>query len=147
MGWTVVLATVIGAGIGVGSTLAADRIRWRRETAERERDQLRTACADYLVALAEARDGISWASRDPATPPDGRAEQARTAFAGQAVYAKLYILQLIAPEALVVLAGRASERLTRYRDAVSDGALRDDPACTEARRAFREARRALMAEM
>ncbi|NEC21875.1 hypothetical protein [Streptomyces parvus] len=41
----------------------------------------------------------------------------------------------------------ASYRLLLYRDAVVAGHLRDDPECTQARRAFREARQKLMTAM
>ncbi|MFD4019148.1 hypothetical protein [Streptomyces sindenensis] len=42
MEWTALAATVVGAVIGVGSTLVTDRVSWRRDTRERDRETLRT---------------------------------------------------------------------------------------------------------
>lgn len=56
MEWTALAATVVGAVIGVGSTLVTDRVSWRRDTRERDRETLRTVGAQFLEALTEACD-------------------------------------------------------------------------------------------
>ncbi|MGW4027789.1 hypothetical protein ACWEFL_00485 [Streptomyces sp. NPDC004838] len=147
MDWTALLATALGALIGVGSTLAAGRIQWRRETEEVDRDRLEARYVDYLEALANARDGVSAASREMEKTVQERSELARTAFVEHSVYAKVYLLELIAPADVVEIARDATAKLTVYRDVVVAGATRDDPACVQARRDFRQAREKLMAMM
>ncbi|MER7048949.1 hypothetical protein [Streptomyces jumonjinensis] len=147
MDWTTLLATGLGALIGVGSTLVGDRIRWRRDTSEIDRERLETRCVELLEALTNARDGISLASREVDTAASDRAQLARASFAGQNVYAKKYLLELIAPADVAQLADEASYELTVYRDAVADGAIFDDSACAQARRSFRKSRKALMVGM
>ncbi|MFF7748489.1 hypothetical protein ACFZCP_04375 [Streptomyces sp. NPDC007971] len=52
MEWTTLAGTGLGAAVGVGSTLLADRVRWRRETSERTRRERRDA---YVVCLTKYR--------------------------------------------------------------------------------------------
>ncbi|MFJ5865547.1 hypothetical protein ACIQEY_14170 [Streptomyces parvus] len=147
MEWTALAATVVGAVIGVGSTLVTDRVSWRRDTRERDRETLRTVAAQFLEALTEARDAISDASRSEHLPVAERAQLARAGTSAQGVHAKQYQLELLATPEVAESARDASYRLLLYRDAVVAGHLRDDPECTQARRAFREARQKLMTAM
>ncbi|GAA2628307.1 hypothetical protein GCM10010425_27850 [Streptomyces spororaveus] len=139
------VATVVGAVIGVGSTLATDRLRWRRDTGERDRETLRTVSAQFLEALTEARDAISDASRSEHLPVDERAQLARGSILTHGVHAKQYQLELLATPEVAQLAGDAAYQLLLYRDVVVAGHTRDDAECAQVRRAFREARQKLMA--
>ncbi|MFF4246126.1 hypothetical protein ACFYY2_16850 [Streptomyces sp. NPDC001822] len=147
MEWTALVATVVGAVIGVGSTLAADRMRWRRDTGERDRETMRTVSAQFLEALTEARDAISDASRSAHLSPDERAGLARAGTLDHGVHAKQYQLELLATPEVAQSARDAAYQLLLYRDTVIAGHLRDDPECAEMRRDFREARQKLMAAM
>ncbi|MBD0741928.1 hypothetical protein [Streptomyces sp. CBMA152] len=91
MEWATVVATAMGALIGMGSTLLAERTRWRRNLGEQERGELRTAYARYLEAATLARDAISLASRSVGLASEERAELARPAL--QDVYARHYELE------------------------------------------------------
>jgi hypothetical protein len=147
MEWTSLVATAVGAIIGVGSTLATDRVRWRRDTGERDRETLRTVSAQFLEALTEARDVISDASRSGHLPTEERAQLARASILTHGVHSKQYQLELLAPPEVAQLAGDAASQLLLYRDAVVAGHTRDDPECAQVRRAFREARQKLMAAL
>ncbi|AWK11427.1 hypothetical protein SSP531S_29000 [Streptomyces spongiicola] len=147
MEWTALVGTVVGAAIGVCSTLVADRVRWRRDTGERDRETLRTVSAQFLEALTGARDAISDASRSGHLPVDERAELARASILAHGVHAKQYQLELVATPEVGRVAGDTAYRLLLYRDAVAAGHLRDDLECATARRAFRDARRELMTAM
>ncbi|MFJ6796458.1 hypothetical protein [Streptomyces sp. NPDC091268] len=147
MEWTALVATVVGAVIGVGSTLATDRIRWRRDTGERDRETLRTVSAEFLDALTQARDAISDASRSGHLPVEERAQLARAGILDHGVHPKQYQLELLATPEVARLAGDAAYRLLLYRDAVVAGHTRDDTECAHVRRAFREARQKLMSAM
>ncbi|MEW1615112.1 MULTISPECIES: hypothetical protein [unclassified Streptomyces] len=147
MEWTALVAAVVGAVIGVGSTLVTDRATWRRDTREQDRETLRTLAAQFLEALTEARDTISDASRSGHLPVDERAQLARAGVLAHGVHAKQYQLELVATAEVAEFARDAAYQLVLYRDAVVTGHLRDDPECAEARRAFREARHRLMAAL
>ncbi|RPK51779.1 hypothetical protein EES39_03255 [Streptomyces sp. ADI92-24] len=147
MEWTALVATVMGAVIGVGSTLATDRVRWRRDRGERDRETLRAVSAQFLEALTEARDAISDASRSGHLPVDERTELARAGILSHGVHSKQYQLELLASPEVAQCARDAAYQLLLYRDTVVAGHLRDDPECAQVRRAFREARQKLMAAM
>ncbi|MGW1813189.1 hypothetical protein ACWCQM_06400 [Streptomyces sp. NPDC002125] len=147
MEWTALVATVVGAVIGVGSTLATDRVRWRRDTGEHDRETLRTVSAQFLEALTEARDAISDASRSGHLPPDERAELARASTLAHGVHAKQYQLELLAAPDVAQSARDTAHQLLLYRDTVVAGHVRDDPECAQVRRDFREARQKLMTAM
>ncbi|MEV0781728.1 hypothetical protein AB0I52_01795 [Streptomyces sp. NPDC050423] len=147
MEWTALVATVVGAIIGVGSTLTTDRVRWRRDMGERDRETMRTVSAQFLEALTEARDAISDASRSGHLPLDERAELARASTLAHGVHAKQYQLELLATQGVAQSARDAAYQLLLYRDTVVAGHLRDDPECAQTRRDFREARQKLMAAM
>ncbi|MFF4162913.1 hypothetical protein [Streptomyces sp. NPDC001741] len=147
MEWTALVATAVGAVIGVGSTLVTERVTWRRNAGEQDRETLRTTAAQFLEALTEARDTISDASRSELLPVDERAQLARAAFLTYGVHAKQYQLELLATPEVAECAKDAAHQLVLYRDAVAAGHLRDAPECAQARRMFREARQKLMAAM
>ncbi|MGW1410908.1 hypothetical protein [Streptomyces sp. NPDC002403] len=144
MEWTTLVSTMLGAVIGVGSTLLADRLRWRRDTGERDREMLRSSYVEFLEALTQARDVISQASRASNTVQQ---EQIQSALLEHGVHVKQYQLELLAPAHVVTKARDAGYKLALYRDAVVDGARRDDPECADARRVFRAAREELMEAM
>ncbi len=52
MDWTPLAGTALGALVGVGSTLLADRTRWRREQADRTRQERRDI---YVTVLTKYR--------------------------------------------------------------------------------------------
>ncbi|MCZ4607648.1 hypothetical protein O3S80_28580 [Streptomyces sp. Lzd4kr] len=68
MDWTTLAGTALGALVGIGSTLLADRARWRRDLADRTRQErrqiyvtvltkYRLAYEDMYAAAAPARGG------------------------------------------------------------------------------------------
>ncbi|WP_326725587.1 hypothetical protein OHT59_45560 [Streptomyces sp. NBC_00243] len=147
MQWTALISTGLGAAIGVGSTLAADRMRWRRDSRERERANLQVLYAEFIEALLGARDDIDQISKQTDRSPQDRAQSVRDVIADHGTYTKEYQLELIAPASVIARAQDASHKLALYRDTVLNGATRDDPPCQEARGIFRDARKALVAEM
>ncbi len=62
MEWTALVATVVGAVIGVGSTLVTDRVSWRRDTRERDREALSTAAALFLAPSGAMAQGVTTGS-------------------------------------------------------------------------------------
>jgi hypothetical protein len=60
MDWTTLAATALGAFVGVGSTLLADRVRWRRDQVDRTRQERRqiyvTVLTKYRLAYEDMRE-------------------------------------------------------------------------------------------
>ncbi|MCF4138571.1 hypothetical protein L1856_20425 [Streptomyces sp. Tue 6430] len=75
MDWLAPVNTLTGAAIGIGSTLLADRIRWRRDREALDRDTRRQAYAAFMAALSDAYTrlhetaGEPLPRRRPARPP------------------------------------------------------------------------------
>ncbi|GHE61230.1 hypothetical protein [Streptomyces capitiformicae] len=113
MQWTALLATALGAAIGIVSTSIADRARWRRDTSERDREALRTSFSPYVEALKEAYDAITHVSTEVDRPIDERAEVMRMVIGQHGVYAKQHQLELMAPLAVTQLALAAAHKLAR----------------------------------
>ncbi|WP_432093442.1 hypothetical protein [Streptomyces sp. bgisy100] len=147
MEWTALAAVVLGGAIGVGSTLATDRARWRRDSMTQDRETLRSVYVQYLEALAQARDVVSHASREVSRPQEERRHMVWTVLQDHEVYAKQYALELIAPLDVVEQAKEVAAGLLAYRETVVRGETWSDADCTAARRALRESRRALMTAM
>jgi hypothetical protein len=142
MQWTAIVATAVGTVLGVFSTLAADRIRWRRDTSERDRDALRTSFMEYLAALARARDAFSRAEPSPE-----RVGRGHVAIGEHGVYAAQQQLELVAGQQVVDAAGRATLAVLDFHDAVVAGHAADSAEYVQAWRAAREARRRLIDDM
>ncbi|MFF1723443.1 hypothetical protein [Streptomyces sviceus] len=70
MEWTTLAATGLGAFVGVGSTLLADRVRWRRDLAERTRQERKEIYVACLTKYRQAyEDMYAAALRPPAGVP------------------------------------------------------------------------------
>jgi hypothetical protein len=145
--WATPVGTAIGAIVGVGAALLGDRVRWRRETKERDREALRLVYVTFLKALAITRDELSRTSADVSSSGEERALAAHRAFREQEIYAKQYQFEISAPSEIVELGLLVTERLVDYRDAVISGATRSNEACTLARQRLTEAGRALIGAM
>ncbi|WP_371481532.1 hypothetical protein [Kitasatospora sp. NBC_00315] len=147
MDWAAPLSTALGAAIGVGSTLLAERSRWRRQTTDTERETLRALYADFLTALSQALDQIWQASRRRRLDPAVLEGAAQSALNDHQVYPRRFQLTVSAPESVAVLAKDAVDRLVAYRDLIVDGTPHADPRCREARRLYSDARDQLIAAM
>ncbi|MEU8034837.1 hypothetical protein AB0C13_41080 [Streptomyces sp. NPDC049099] len=95
------VSTLVGAAIGVGSTMLADRTRWvrdRRERIELAQQQLR---ADFIAAVARSAD-IVWnvANQDQPPTEDGN-RCAREAFREADLYTWRYRIALSSPPEIV----------------------------------------------
>lgn len=141
MQWSAIVATAVGTVLGVVSTLVADRIRWRRDTSERDRDAL-SAFTEYLSALAQARDAFSRAEPSPE-----RIGKGHVAIGEHGVYAAQQQLELVAQRPVVELAGRATMSVLDFHDAVVAGHESDSVEYLHAWRLAREARMTLIEGM
>lgn len=147
MEWAAVTATALGAIVGVLSSSASDRLRWRRDTSEKDRETLRTIYAEFLDAVTQARNTISHAAHDSNDSLEVRARAARGALTEGGVYEKQYRLELSAPPAVLPLAGNVLAALLGLRDVVRHGARPMDAEYNAAWAKLYDARTALLGAM
>ncbi|MYX07325.1 hypothetical protein GTW98_10965 [Streptomyces sp. SID8375] len=122
MGWGSLLSTVLGAAIGVLSTLAADRARAKRSREDSDQNIRRELYADYLAALARTRNHLRLAARSRDTPLEDRARKAMEAFQEGNAYELRYQVALVAPATVVDASTTAFRALRDLRDLIEDGA-------------------------
>ncbi|WP_406254996.1 hypothetical protein [Streptomyces chartreusis] len=73
MDWTTLAGTALGALVGIGSTLLADRARWRRDLADRTRQERRQI---YVTVLTKYRLAYEDMYAAAARHPEGGAREA-----------------------------------------------------------------------
>ncbi|MFI2260886.1 hypothetical protein [Streptomyces tubercidicus] len=133
MGWGSLLSTLLGALIGVLSTLAADRSRAIRTRRDNDQNVRRQLCADYLAALAQTRNFLRLAARSRSTPVEERAREAVEAFRDGNAYELRYQVALVAPTAVVDASTAAFRALRDLRDLIEEGATHTEQNYLELR--------------
>ncbi|MFF8592552.1 hypothetical protein ACF061_14090 [Streptomyces sp. NPDC015220] len=130
MEWLSLASTALGAVIGVGSTLIADRLSWRRERAGQSFDVRRQLYADYTAALSRMRTALNEAAQAN-LPTQERPGRLRELFLAPGAYEIRHQLAITAPQAVVEAARTAFVVLRETRDLLIDGAAVESPAYTE----------------
>lgn len=147
MEWAAVIATALGAVVGVLSSAASDRLRWHRDISEKDREGLRTIYAEFLDAVTRARNTISHTAHNSHGPLEDKETTARGSLTDAGVYEKLYRLELSAPPNILPLAGEVLSALLGLRDIVRHGVTPRDAEYNEAWVKLRETRTALLEAM
>ncbi len=125
-----------GALIGIGSTMVADRSRWKRDRRDHEQDVKRQVYAEYMAALSRSRREIRFAASEPGMEVEQRAQLARESFNGGSKYELRYQISVIAPEDVVDAAATAFHALRDLQDRVTEGHLRDSKPYALAREEY-----------
>lgn len=133
MDFVPLVSTIVGAMIGVGSTLLVDRGRWTRDQRVQEEHAQQQLHADFIAAVARSAD-IVWivAMEDQPPSQDGN-HRARSAFREADLYTWRYRLALVSPARAVEASEHLLDALRRYRDAVAGGHRPGSPPYDEAR--------------
>lgn len=126
MDWLAPVNTLIGAGIGVGSTLFADRFRWRRDRAALHQDTRRQAYAAFMGALSDVYQRLDELARD-GRPGEETLTAAREVFVSRNLYPLRYEIALIAPWEVMEPVNQAFWKVRDLRDLVAGGSARGDP--------------------
>jgi len=126
MDWLPLVTAAFGAGVGIGSTLLADRARWHRDRSDQHRTFRRDAYADFFMALSQARNGLRKLAHTSASSLDSRAEEATDAWLSSGAYEQRIRLSLIAPGHLNSHIGATYDALQVAREEIADGALAGD---------------------
>ncbi|MEU5690144.1 hypothetical protein DEJ48_39185 [Streptomyces venezuelae] len=130
------ISTIVGAAIGIGSTLLADRTRWardRRDRVELAQHQLR---ADFIAAVARSAD-IVWnvAHHDQPPTEDGN-RGAQEAFREADLYTWRYRIALSSPSEIVAASETLLDALRHYRNTVAAGERKGSTQYSEARSTY-----------
>ncbi|MFE1331492.1 hypothetical protein [Streptomyces microflavus] len=146
MEWIPLVSTALGAAIGVGSTLLADRARWRRDRAGQDLDVRRQLYADYTAALSRIRTALNECVRED-IPAAERPRRIREAFTTPGAYEIRHQLAIVAPPEIVDAARSAFVVLRDTRDLLVAGASVDNAAYAELEERFDAAVAALRTVM
>ncbi len=147
MNWGSLASTVLGAVVGIASTLLADRARARRSREEGDQAARRQVYGDYLAALARTRNQLRIAARSADTPTEERARTALEAFRDGNAYELRYQVAIVAPEAVVGASTAAFRALRDLRDLVEGGAVHTEEGYLELRDRWEDAFAELRAAM
>ncbi|MEV8352392.1 hypothetical protein ACFVTT_04330 [Streptomyces niveus] len=135
MEWISLASTALGAVIGVGSTLLADRVRWRRERAGQNLDVRRQMYADYTAALSRIRTALNECAQAD-IPAGERPLRVRELFLAPGAYEIRHQLAIVAPPEVVEAARSAFIVLRDTRDLLVDGSSLNDAAYMEMEERF-----------
>ncbi|MFJ9536121.1 hypothetical protein ACIRPX_02500 [Streptomyces sp. NPDC101225] len=148
MDWGTLVGTVVGAMLGIGSTLIADRTRYRREQASRAYDALRDLYSTYLAALNDSSTAlrvIILKESDAAA----RYQAALDAFRDASVLTQRYGMALQAPPEVREKSDQAYGLLRQWRDLLEThpGLSLTSPEYREGLDRFHQAREDLQVAM
>ncbi|MFJ4969762.1 hypothetical protein [Streptomyces sp. NPDC088755] len=146
MEWIPLVSTALGAAIGVGSTLLADRARWRRDRAGQDLDVRRQLYADYTAALSRIRTALNECAQED-IPTAERTRKVREVFLTPGAYEIRHQLAIVAPPEIVDAARSAFVVLRDTRDLLAAGASVDDAAYADLEERFDAAVAALRSLM
>ncbi|MEU3091360.1 hypothetical protein ABZ703_34230 [Streptomyces massasporeus] len=151
MNWLTLASTLLGAVVGVGSTLLADRARWGREAQAQMLERKRVLYGEFLTALNLAQESLFAVAYGRHPAELSRDLAARAAFDNHQVYAVRERLVLSGGEPVVATGDLAFNRLKTFRDVVGSGAAPDSPESGDALLpyavALRELRHAMREEL
>jgi hypothetical protein len=147
MDWGTLIGTALGAVVGVGSAVVAERSRWKREFVTRERAVRRELYGEYLAALSRTRNELRSVARSPSTPAAERARLASESFRSGGAYELRYQMAITAPESVAGPSERALLALRTLNDRLEAGDDHTDATWSDAHEAFTEALAALRTAM
>jgi hypothetical protein len=121
MDWSSALSTSIGAVIGIGATLIADRNRWRRDVSSRALEVRREAYTVFMTAMNEAGEAIRAVSLGDHSGDTSLDSVVREAFRSSGAHAALERLRLVAPPVVEAAAYAAFRSMRHLRDHYAAG--------------------------
>jgi hypothetical protein len=141
--WSAPVSTLVGAVVGVGATMLADRSRWKR-VQSREQDQLRReSYGSYLAAVVQAHEAMRAAAIGADGSPEGKQTAITEAFRSADPYVRRFELSLVAPAEVVTLAVVAFRRVREIRDLLISGAAAESAEYRAAQRTYYDAIKAM----
>jgi hypothetical protein len=140
--WSAAVSTLVGAIVGVGATMLADRSRWKRDQG-RERDRLRReSYGSYLAAIIKTHEAMRTAAAGDGSP-EGKRAAITEAFRSADPYVRRFELSLLAPADVVGDAVTVFRRVRDIRDLLIGGAGAETAEYRAAQRAYYDAVKAM----
>lgn len=121
MSWIPLLATALGAVIGLGSGLLIDQVRFSRGNTQGWLTARRDAYVGYLSCLHDANEGLRAVSLGQYSPDLTRTAAARAAFRAAGVTQARELIILLAPGPVIAAAEEAFGSLRTLRDRIGQG--------------------------
>jgi hypothetical protein len=121
MDWSLMVSTFLGAVIGVGSTLLADRARSRRDADAKDLDALRALYTEFLGTLNRTSEALFSVAAGRVAKGTSRDAAAHEAFQRFEVYTVRERLIATGTESVILAGDVAFHRLRDLRDTVADG--------------------------
>ena len=121
MQWLTLASTLLGALIGIGSTLIVDRMRWSREKSKARYETRRQLYSEFLADLSTTREIIRTVARGYHSAEIPRRQAAIEGFRSANLYSRRHQLSITAPPAIVAAATETFDRLRTMRDVVGGG--------------------------
>jgi len=116
--WVPVVTTVLGAIIGVGSTLLVDRFRSGQERDRQWEEMKRESYVQFLVAAHHTQQALCMVTEGASEI--SKAIHARDAFRVNGIYAACEQVMIVAPDNVRVVANEVFELLREFRDRVDE---------------------------
>jgi hypothetical protein len=151
MDWGTLAGTALGALLGVGTTLIAERSRWQRETSAREQAVKQQLYAEYLGALSLTTHRLRDLKRTTGFTREERVRQAGEILGSTNAYHLRYQMLIIAPARLGDAADQAFMHVRALRDRFDEPDMDADGGWSATMRAVSEAldslRRAMRSDL
>ena len=118
MDWTTAFGTIVGAVIGIGSTLSVDQVRSRRDRDHQSRSTRQTVYVDYLTALSRSHSNMREVSFRADLDERERYGALHAALDSSGIWRIRQTLALVAPPEIITLAIEAGRAIQTVRDAL-----------------------------
>ena len=146
--WLSTLAALLGAVVGAGSALLAQRIQWRQQMNQRDRDVRRELYGAYLTALHETGEDLWAIGSGNVEPADGGFQKsAYDAFQAGALYSLRSQIIIMAPDSVIDATQNALRAMRHLRDCISQGILVGSEEHDAARHVVRDSNQRLREAM
>lgn len=142
--WLSPASALIGAVIGAGATLLAQRGQWRQQLEAQDRQARRQLYGEYLSALHEAGERLHLLAAGVNEPDQGRlVEAAHDAFRGESLYSLRAQLMISAPKSVAPEVRTSLLAMRDLRDCIGRGFLKGSEEHAVAYRSVRDSQQRL----
>lgn len=126
MDWGTLVGTVLGALLGIGSTVLVEHFRWKRDQYAQEHTGRREVYSQYLSALSLATHQLNDLRRHGSLTPDERKQKAGEILTASGAYQLRYKMLITAPEVLEGPIEQAFACLRKLRDRFNEHQVSQD---------------------
>ncbi|WP_055702154.1 hypothetical protein [Streptomyces silaceus] len=148
MQWFTFLSTLLGAAIGVSSTLISERFRGRETRLQLERAMRTETYLNFLQAMNESAGALrTLALKAAETSPDQRQEASRKALGDSCLYVMRERVILFAPNSVAVAMNVVFNSLLEMQEVVAGGCDRRSPEFLDCLSAYADSVQTLRTEM